>query len=87
MVNNELLMQFQSDILATSVVRPKIAETTALGVAYAAGLATGYWKGRDELLQNWSVDTRWQPRMESGQRDKLYGDWKRAVKRSLDWVE
>jgi glycerol kinase len=87
MVNNELLMQFQSDILATSVVRPKIAETTALGVAYAAGLATGYWKNRDDLIQNWSVDTRWQPRMESGQRDKLYGDWKRAVKRSLDWVE
>jgi glycerol kinase len=87
MVANELLMQFQADILGVPVVRPMITETTALGAAYAAGLAVGYWANRAELKRNWGVDKRWQPAMEEPQRARLYGAWHKAVRRSFDWVE
>ncbi|HEX4229506.1 MAG TPA: glycerol kinase GlpK [Bryobacteraceae bacterium] len=87
MVKNELLMQFQSDILGRPVVRPKVTETTALGAAYAAGLATGFFKNTDELVHNWAVDRRWNPEMENDQRDRLYRFWKKAVTRSFDWEE
>jgi len=87
MVANELLMQFQADMLGVPVVRPRITETTALGAAYAAGLAVGYWANRTELKRNWGVDKRWQPAMDEAQRSKLYGAWKKAVLRSLDWIE
>jgi glycerol kinase len=86
MVANELLMQFQSDMLGVPVVRPKITETTALGAAYAAGLAVGYWSSRDELKRNWGVDRRWQPAMAAEERGKLYGSWQKAVERSLGWT-
>src|SRR5215207_2276283 len=87
MVFNELLMQFQSDILNVPVVRPKVAETTALGAAYAAGLAVGFWKDYDELRANWDRDKEWQPIMDVEQRKKLYSGWKKAVTRTFDWVE
>jgi glycerol kinase len=87
MVFNELLMQFQSDILDVPVVRPKVAETTALGAAYAAGLAVGFWKDFDELRANWGRDREWNPQMESAKREKLYGEWKKAVTRTFDWIE
>jgi glycerol kinase len=87
MVYNELLMQFQADILDVPVVRPKVAETTALGAAYAAGLAVGYWSSLDELRQNWQVDRTWQPRMAEEQRVKLYRGWCKAVERSMHWLE
>lgn len=87
MVCNNLLMQFQSDMLAAPVVRPKITETTALGAAYAAGLAVGYWKNTDDLRANWSVDQSWSPIMPDDQRETYYRYWKRAVTRSFDWVE
>lgn len=87
MVYNELLMQFQSDLLGVPVVRPIIAETTALGAAYAAGLAIGFWKNLDELRNNWQIDKTWYPQMENAQRDKLYRDWLKAVDRTLGWVD
>ncbi len=87
MVYNELLMQFQADILGVPVVRPKVAETTALGAAYAAGLAVGFWQGTEDLRQNWQVDRTWQPAMEPAQRDRLYSQWLKAVARTLGWVE
>jgi glycerol kinase len=87
MVANELLMQFQADQLAVPVVRPRVTETTALGAAYAAGLAVGYWASRDELARNWGIEKRWQPTMPTGERDKLYGAWQKAVRRSFDWVD
>jgi glycerol kinase len=87
MVVNELLMQFQADILDTAVVRPQVTETTALGAAYAAGLATGYWKSTDDLRSNWGVAKRWTPRMNKEQRAKLYASWQKAVQRSFGWVE
>jgi glycerol kinase len=87
MVGNELLMQFQSDILDVPVVRPKITETTALGAAYAAGLAVGYWRNREDLVSNWVVEKRWKPEMPKERRDALYKSWQRAVSRSLDWIE
>jgi glycerol kinase len=87
MVGNELLMQFQSDILDIPVVRPKITETTALGAAYAAGLAVGYWRNREDLVSNWAVDKRWKPQMPQPRRSALYGSWQKAVARSLDWLE
>ena len=86
MVANELLMQFQSDILDVPVVRPKIAETTALGAAYAAGLAVGYWSGTEELRENWAEDKRWLSNMEETRRTELYASWQKAVARSLDWT-
>lgn len=86
MVNNDLLMQFQADTLGVPVIRPKIAETTALGAAYAAGLAIGFWASREELRANWAEDRIWQPQMDPGSREKSYKDWKMAVERSLNWV-
>jgi glycerol kinase len=87
MVENELLMQFQSDILNIPVLRPVIKETTALGAAYAAGLAVGFYSNLEDLRQNWAVETTWEPRMDSEQRERLYRGWKKAVTRSFDWVE
>ena len=87
MVFNETLMQFQSDILNVPVVRPAVAETTALGAAYAAGLAVGYWDGLDDLRRNWHEDRTWQPSMEKPTRDTLYRGWLRAVQRSMDWLQ
>jgi glycerol kinase len=87
MVGNDLLMQFQADLLGVPVIRPKVAETTALGAAYAAGLATGLWSSEDELRENWVEDKRWEPQMESKQRDEYYKYWKRAVTKSFDWFE
>lgn len=86
MVHNELLMQFQADILGVPVVRPLIAETTALGAAYAAGLATGYWKDLSDLKKNWGIDKEWHPLMDSGRRDELYAAWKKAVTKTFDWI-
>jgi len=87
MVFNELLMQFQSDILDVPVIRPRVAETTALGAAYAAGLAVGFWKDYDELRANWGREKEWLPAMDTNLRKKLYSDWKKAVTRTFDWVE
>jgi glycerol kinase len=87
MVFNELLMQFQADILDVSVIRPKVAETTALGAAYAAGLAVGFWKNFDELRANWGRDKEWQPSMPAQKRTRLYAEWKKAVTRTFDWIE
>ena len=86
MVVNELLMQFQADMLNAPVVRPKVIETTALGAAYAAGLATGYWASTDDIVANWRADRTWRPAMDQGQREKLFSSWNKAVSRSLDWV-
>jgi glycerol kinase len=86
MVHNELLMQFQADILNVPVVRPKVAETTSLGAAYAAGLAVGYWTALEDLRQNWGVDETWEPQMNDERRERLYQDWLRAVERTFDWV-
>ncbi len=87
MVYNDLLMQFQSDILNVPVVRPKVAETTSLGAAYAAGLAVGFWKGLDDLRANWQEDKRWDPQMDEDTRAKLYKGWLKAVERTFGWVE
>ncbi|HEV2698945.1 MAG TPA: glycerol kinase GlpK [Terriglobales bacterium] len=87
MVVNDLLMQFQADILNTPVVRPQVKETTALGAAYAAGLAVGFYKSTDELAANWAVDHRWNPNMNEQARERLYHFWKKAVTRSFDWLE
>jgi glycerol kinase len=87
MVVNELLMQFQADILNVQVTRPKVAETTALGAAYAAGLAIGFWNSLDELRSNWENDKIWTPNMESSRRDRLFSGWKKAITRSLDWID
>jgi glycerol kinase len=87
MVLNELLMQFQADILDVAVVRPKVTETTALGAAYAAGLATSYWKSTDDLKRNWGVARTWTPKMPKEQRAKLYASWQKAVTRSFGWIE
>jgi glycerol kinase len=87
MVENNLLMQFQADILNRPVVRPANKETTALGAAYAAGLAVNYFAGVEELRANWSVDRTWRPEMENSKREELYKLWHRAVSKSFDWVE
>jgi glycerol kinase len=87
MVVNELLMQFQADILNVPVVRPRVAETTALGAAYAAGLAVGYWKSLDDLVENWQIEKRWRPQMPEAQRARLYRSWQKAINRSLDWLD
>ena len=87
MVMNELLMQFQADILDRQVLRPVMRETTALGAAYAAGLAAGYYTSLDDLVENWEVDRTWKPQMESGVRNDLYRHWKKAVTRSFDWID
>jgi glycerol kinase len=87
MVVNETLMQFQADILGVDVVRPKVAETTALGAAYAAGLAVGYWANTDDITKNWGEDKRWSPSMEDSERERLMRNWKKAVTKTLDWVD
>jgi glycerol kinase len=87
MVFNHTLMQFQSDILDVPVVRPAVAETTALGAAYAAGLAVGYWNGLEDLRSNWLEDRTWQPAMNGTTREMLYRGWLRAVQRSMHWLQ
>jgi len=87
MVTNDLLLQFQSDILASPVVCPMVKETTALGAAYAAGLAVGFFRDTGELVANWAVDRQWKPKMDQESRERLYRFWKKAVTRSFDWVE
>ena len=86
MVANQMLMRFQADILGVPVVRPATLETTALGAAYAAGLAAGYWAGLDDLRANWAVAQRWDPAMEPAERERLTGSWRKAVERSFGWV-
>jgi glycerol kinase len=87
MVFNDLLMQFQADVLGVPVVRPKVAETTALGAAYAAGLAAGFWQNTDEMRANWGMDKTWEPSADDSARTKMYKEWKKAVTRTFDWVE
>jgi glycerol kinase len=87
MVGNELLMQFQADVLGVPVIRPSVTETTALGAAYAAGLAVGYWSGQDELRERWSEDKRWEPQMDKDEVERQYALWNKAVERSLDWED
>jgi len=87
MVDDDLLMQFQADILDRPVVRPVVKETTALGAAYVAGLAVGFYKDFDDLRSQWAVDHTWQPHMEAGQREAMYSSWKKAVSRSFDWLD
>jgi glycerol kinase len=87
MVANELLMQFQADLLGVPVIRPVVAETTALGAAYAAGLATGLWSNEDDLRANWAQDKRWEPTMDAAKRDEYYRYWKKAVTRTFDWLD
>lgn len=86
MVHNELLMQFQADVLGVPVIRPTVAETTSLGAAYAAGLAVGFWSKVEDLRANWGKDREWTPAMPAKQREKLYAGWKKAVTRTFDWV-
>jgi glycerol kinase len=87
MVANDLLMQFQSDILDVPVVRPEVAETTALGAAYGAGLSVGFWSDKEELRNNWIVGKRWNPTMGDDEREVYYSNWKRAVERTFDWEQ
>ena len=87
MVYNELLMQFQADVLGVPVIRPTVAETTALGAAYAAGLAAGFWKNVEDLRVNWAKDKEWQPKMDAEHREKLHKGWLKAVTRTFDWAE
>jgi glycerol kinase len=87
MVANETLMQFQADILGVPVIRPEVAETTALGAAYAAGLATGFWDNQEDLRENWAEDKRWEPQMDEEDRKRNIHMWKKAVTRTFDWVE
>ena len=87
MTANELLMQFQADVLGVPVVRPAVIETTALGAAFAAGLAVGFWADQDELRERWREDRRWEPEMDELERERGYAQWKKAVTRSFDWVE
>jgi glycerol kinase len=87
MVYNNTLMQFQSDVLGVPVIRPVVAETTALGAAYAAGLAVGFWSNLEDLRQNWQIDHTWEPKMAEADRNSQYKLWKKAVTRTFDWVE
>jgi len=87
MVGNDLLMQFQADLLGVPVIRPKVPETTSLGAAYAAGFATGLWSTEGELRENWVEDKRWEPQMDASKRDEYYKYWKRAVTKSFDWFD
>mgnify|MGYP000860878378 CR=1 FL=1 len=87
MVANDALMQFQADVLGVPVVRPVVAETTALGAAYAAGLAVGFWTGLDDLSANWQEDRRWEPSMDVAERDRQLRLWHKAVTKSMDWVD
>ncbi|HHU38069.1 MAG TPA: glycerol kinase GlpK [Propionibacterium sp.] len=87
MTANETLMRFQADQLGVDVVRPVVSETTALGAAYAAGIAVGFWDGEGDVTANWAEDARWSPAMDDGERERLYAQWKKAVTRTFDWVE
>ena len=87
MVANEALMQFQADILGVPVVRPVVAETTALGASYAAGIAVGFWSGEQDVIDNWAEDKRWNPQLDAGERDRTYRLWKKAVTRTFEWVD
>ncbi|OMH37043.1 glycerol kinase GlpK [Tersicoccus sp. Bi-70] len=87
MVANDALMQFQADILGIPVVRPKVVETTALGAAYAAGLAVGFWQSTDDVTANWAEDKRWEPQMDASERDRQMRLWKKAVTKTFDWVD
>ncbi|CAI9403829.1 glycerol kinase GlpK [Aestuariimicrobium sp. T2.26MG-19.2B] len=87
MTANETLMQFQADMVGVPVVRPVVAETTALGAAYAAGIAVGYWSGEQDVIDNWAEDKRWEPNMDPEDRDRQYRLWKKAVTRTFDWVD
>jgi glycerol kinase len=86
MVVNDLLMQFQADVLDVPVVRPVVAETTALGAAYAAGLAVGFWSSPDEIRTNWTADRTWEPAMDATIRESMYSSWKKAVTKTFDWT-
>ncbi len=86
MTANDLLMQFQADVLGVPVIRPVVTETTALGAAYAAGLAAGFWSGLDELRERWAEDARWEPQMDEERREREYAQWRKAVTRTLDWA-
>jgi glycerol kinase len=87
MTNDELLMQFQADILGVDVVRPVVVETTALGAAYAAGIAVGYWSGTDDVIANWQEGKRWSPALDKTEVERTYRLWKKAVTRTFDWVD
>ena len=87
MVVNNMLMQFQSDILGVPVVRPRVIETTALGAAYAAGLAVGCWSSTADIEENWAADRRWTPAMDASESERLFAAWNKAVRRSFDWVD
>jgi glycerol kinase len=87
MVANEMLMQFQADLLGVPVIRPVVAETTALGAAYAAGLAVGFWSGEDDIRKNWAQDKQWDPGMDDDTSARLYRQWKKAVTKTFDWVD
>ncbi|MCW5253093.1 glycerol kinase GlpK [Streptomyces sp. SHP 1-2] len=87
MTANETLMQFQADMLGVDVVRPVLAESTALGAAYAAGIAVGYWDGEADIVNNWAEGRRWRPEMAEADTERLYGDWKKAVTRTFGWVD
>ena len=87
MTVNDTLMQFQADVLGVPVVRPKVAETTALGAAYAAGIAVGFWAGEQDVIDNWAQDRRWEPQMEGAERDRLMRNWRKAVTKTFDWVD
>ena len=86
MTVNGLLMQFQADVLGVPVIRPAVTETTALGAAFAAGLAVGFWSDLDELRERWAEDRRWEPRMDAQRREHEYAQWRKAVARTLDWA-
>ena len=87
MTRDDLLMQFQADILGIPVIRPKVVETTALGAAYAAGIAVGFWSGEQDVIDNWAEDKRWEPAMADDERDRQYRLWKKAVTKTFDWVD
>ena len=87
MVTNDLVMQIQADLLNVPVIRPRVIETTALGAAYAAGMAVGYWQDAGQLKANWAEDKRWLPDMAEEDRAKGAADWQKAVTRTYDWVE
>jgi glycerol kinase len=87
MTKNNLLMQHQADVLGVPVIRPRVSETTCLGAAYAAGLATGVWNDLDELKSHWRKDVEWTPSMEASVRDREYHNWRKAVEKSFGWHE
>ena len=87
MTANELLMQFQADVLGAPVIRPQVTETTALGAAFAAGLAVGFWADEEALRERWALDRRWEPQLEESHREHEYGQWRKAVTRSFDWAD